>query len=137
MKENIKRLKPVVRYLPEFEGVEVKYDGEHFIVQSFPTLIGRLETADKFSSVSGDFALPSVRQAMMVRRFLLDINRELREADGYPIEKECILWTDNYMMKDCPLHVEEGIVVPMNGGKPYISGYGRHEFRLVMNMKLI
>jgi hypothetical protein len=100
-------------------------------------MIGRLETADMFSDMSDESKLPTVRQALMVRRFLLDINREFKRVGGFPIEKECILWTDNYMMKDSPLHVEEGVVVPMNGGKPYISGYGRHEFRLVLNMNLI
>ena len=130
-----KRLNPVIRFLPEFDGVEIKFDGEHFILHSFPTLIGRLEIADKFSEMSEDFGLPTVRQALMIRRFLLDINRELRNVGGFPIEKECILWTNNYMMKDCPLHVEEGVVVPLNGGKPYVSGYGRHEYRLIRNLK--
>ena len=128
---------PIIRYLPDYDGVEFKFDGEHFIINSFPTMIGRLETADMFSDMSGESKLPTVRQALMVRRFLLDINREFKIVGGFPIEKECILWTDNYMMKDSPLHVEEGVVVPMNGGKPYISGYGRHEFRLVLNMNLI
>ena len=128
---------PIIRYLPDYDGVEFKFDGEHFIINSFPTMIGRLEAADMFSDMSGDSKLPTVRQALMVRRFLLDINREFKRVGGFPIEKECILWTDNYMMKESPLHVEEGVVVPMNGGKPYISGYGRHEFRLVLNMNLI
>ena len=128
---------PIIRYLPDYDGVEFKFDGEHFIINSFPTMIGRLETADMLSDMSGESKLPTVRQALMVRRFLLDINREFKRVGGFPIEKECILWTDNYMMKDSPLHVEEGVVVPMNGGKPYISGYGRHEFRLVLNMNLI
>jgi hypothetical protein len=128
---------PIIRYLPDYDGVEFKFDGEHFIINSFPTMIGRLETADMFSDMSDESKLPTVRQALMVRRFLLDINREFKRVGGFPIEKECILWTDNYMMKDSPLHVEEGVVVPMNGGKPYISGYGRHEFRLVLNMNLI
>ena len=128
---------PIIRYLPDYDGVEFKFDGEHFIINSFPTMIGRLETADMFSDMSDESKLPSVRQALMIRRFLLDINREFKRVGGFPIEKECILWTDNYMMKDSPLHVEEGVVVPMNGGKPYISGYGRHEFRLVLNMNLI
>lgn len=128
---------PIIRYLPDYDGVEFKFDGEHFIINSFPTMIGRLEAADMFSDMSGESKLPTVRQALMVRRFLLDINREFKRVGGFPIEKECILWTDNYMMKDSPLHVEEGVVVPMNGGKPYISGYGRHEFRLVLNMNLI
>ena len=128
---------PIIRYLPDYDGVEFKFDGEHFIINSFPTMIGRLEIADMFSDMSGESKLPTVRQALMVRRFLLDINREFKRVGGFPIEKECILWTDNYMMKDSPLHVEEGVVVPMNGGKPYISGYGRHEFRLVLNMNLI
>ena len=125
----------MIRFLPEFDGVEIKFDGEHFILHSFPTLIGGLEIADKFSEMSEDFGLPTVRQALMIRRFLLDINRELRRVGGFPIEKECILWTNNYMMKDCPLHVEEGVVVPLNGGKPYVSGYGRHEYRLIRNLK--
>ena len=128
---------PIIRYLPDYDGVEFKFDGEHFIINSCPTMIGRLEPADIFSDMSGESKLPTVRQALMVRRFLLDINREFKRVGGFPIEKECILWTDNYMMKDSPLHVEEGVVVPMNGGKPYISGYGRHEFRLVLNMNLI
>lgn len=128
---------PIIRYLPDYDGVEFKFDGEHFIIKSFPTMIGRLETADMFSDMSDESKLPTVRQALMVRRFLLDINREFKRVGGFPIEKECILWTDNYMMKGSPLHVEEGVVVPMNGGKPYISGYGRHEFRLVLNMNLI
>lgn len=128
---------PIIRYLPDYDGVEFKFDGEHFIINSFPTMIGRLEAADMFSDMSGESKLPTVRQALMVRRFLLDINREFKRVGGFPIEKECILWTDNYMMKESPLHVEEGVVVPMNGGKPYISGYGRHEFRLVLNMNLI
>ena len=128
---------PIIRYLPDYDGVEFKFDGEHFIINSFPTMIGRLETADMFSDMSGESKLQTVRQALMVRRFLLDINREFKRVGGFPIEKECILWTDNYMMKDSPLHVEEGVVVPMNGGKPYISGYGRHEFRLVLNTNLI
>ena len=128
---------PIIRYLPDYDGIEFKFDGEHFIINSFPTMIGRLETADMFSDMSDESKLPSVRQALMIRRFLLDINREFKRVGGFPIEKECILWTDNYMMKDSPLHVEEGVVVPMNGGKPYISGYGRHEFRLVLNMNLI
>ena len=128
---------PIIRYLPDYDGVEFKFDGEHFIINSFPTMIGRLEAADMFSDMSSESKLPTVRQALMVRRFLLDINREFKRVGGFPIEKECILWTDNYMMKDSPLHVEEGVVVPMNGGKPYISGYGRHEFRLVLNMNLI
>ena len=128
---------PIIRYLPDYDGVEFKFDGEHFIINSFPTMIGRLEIADMFSDMSSESKLPTVRQALMVRRFLLDINREFKRVGGFPIEKECILWTDNYMMKDSPLHVEEGVVVPMNGGKPYISGYGRHEFRLVLNMNLI
>jgi hypothetical protein len=128
---------PIIRYLPDYDGVEFKFDGEHFIINSFPTMIGRLETADMFSDMSDESKLPTVRQALMVRRFLLDINREFKRVGGFPIEKECILWTDNYMMKGSPLHVEEGVVVPMNGGKPYISGYGRHEFRLVLNMNLI
>ena len=128
---------PIIRYLPDYDGVEFKFDGEHFIINSFPTMIGRLETADMFSDMSDESKLPTVRQALMVRRFLLDINREFKRVGGFPIEKECILWTDNYMMKDSPLHVEEGVVVPMNGGKPYISGYGRHEFRLVLNTNLI
>lgn len=128
---------PIIRYLPDYDGIEFKFDGEHFIINSFPTMIGRLETADMFSDMSDESKLPSVRQALMIRRFLLDINREFKRVGGFPIEKECILWTDNYMMKESPLHVEEGVVVPMNGGKPYISGYGRHEFRLVLNMNLI
>ena len=128
---------PIIRYLPDYDGIEFKFDGEHFIINSFPTMIGRLETADMFSDMSDESKLPSVRQALMIRRFLLDINREFKRVGGCPIEKECILWTDNYMMKESPLHVEEGVVVPMNGGKPYISGYGRHEFRLVLNMNLI
>ena len=128
---------PIIRYLPDYDGIEFKFDGEHFIINSFPTMIGRLETADMFSDMSDESKLPSVRQALMIRRFLLDINREFKRVGGFPIEKECILWTDNYMMKDSPLHVEEGVVVPMNGGKPYISGYGRHEFRLVLNMNLM
>lgn len=128
---------PIIRYLPDYDGVEFKFDGEHFVINSFPTMIGRLETADMFSDMSGESKLPRVRQALMVRRFLLDINREFKRVGGFPIEKECILWTDNYLMKESPLHVEEGVVVPMNGGKPYISGYGRHEFRLVLNMNLI
>ena len=128
---------PIIRYLPDYDGVEFKFDGEHFIINSFPTMIGRLEIADMFSDMSSESKLPTVRQALMVRRFLLDINREFKRVGGFPIEKECILWTDNYMMKESSLHVEEGVVVPMNGGKPYISGYGRHEFRLVLNMNLI
>lgn len=137
MRKSEKSQALLIRFLPEYKGVEVKFDGEHFIIHSFPTLIGRLETADKFSALSGERSLPSVRQALIIRRYLMDINREFRRVDGFPIEKECILWTDNYMMKDCHLHVEEGVVVPMNGGKPYISGYGRHEFRLIQNMNLI
>ena len=135
MYQGVKKVAPVIRYLPDYDGVEFKFDGEHFVINSFPTLIGRLETADVFSGMSGESKLPSVRQALMMRRFLMDINREFRRVGGFPVEKECILWTDNYMMKDSPLHVEEGIVVPLNGGKPYISGYGRHEYRLVRNLK--
>lgn len=80
-------------------------------------------------------SLPSVQEALLIRRFLTDINAEFRKAGGFPVEKECILWTSEYMLKDCVLHVEEGVVVPMMGCRPYISGYSRHEYRLVRTLK--
>lgn len=125
----------IIRYVPDLMGVEVKFGTEHFVVESFPTMMGRLETADKYCSLFPDKDLPSVQEAVMIRRFLMDINAELKRVDGFLIERECVLWTNNYMLRDCSFHVEEGVVVPMMGGKPYISGYGRHEYRLVRTLK--
>lgn len=125
----------LIRYHPELNGVEIRFEGEHFVLESSPTMIGRLETADKFSNLLSGRVLPSVRQALIIRRFLREINCEFRKTGGFVIEKECILWTDDYMFKDCSIHVEEGVVVPLMGGKPYISGYSRHEYRLVRPMR--
>ena len=93
----------VIKWNKNYNGVEIKADGEHFILDGNPSYCMSWDNAVRFYNNkhrSHTWNLPTVKQLQVVHKYFDEINKVIGENDGFVLYKS-FYWTIVEMNEFC------------------------------------
>ena len=78
----------IIRWNKNYNGVEIKADGEHFVVDANPSYVMNWYDAVRFYNHphrSHTWGLPTITQLQVIAKYLDRINDVIREKNGFKI----------------------------------------------------
>ena len=75
-----------------YEGVEIDCEDAHIIVSSLPTRSAKLDAILKIEASGSGWRLPTEKEAQVIRRYILPLNKLMKENGGNPLSKRATLW---------------------------------------------
>lgn len=118
----------VIKWNKNYNGVEIKADDEHFILDSNPSYCMTWNDAMRFYNNkhrSHTWSLPTVKQLQVVYKYFDEINKVIKENDGFVLI-EGVYWSINSRDEFCAWGVN------MNYGYTFSSyKYGSYYVRAI------
>ena len=75
-----------------YEGVEIDCEDAHIIVSSLPTRAAKLDEILKIEASGSGWRLPTEKEAQVMRRYLLRINKLMKDNGGNKLSPRATLW---------------------------------------------
>ena len=75
-----------------YKGVEIDCDDVHIIVSSLPTRSSKLDEILRIEASGSGWRLPTEKEAQMIRRFILPLNKLMAANAGEKIYCRATLW---------------------------------------------
>ena len=75
-----------------YEGVEIDCEDAHIIVSSLPTRAAKLDEILKIEASGSGWRLPTEKEAQVMRRYLLRINKLMKDNGGSKLSPRATLW---------------------------------------------
>ena len=75
-----------------YEGVEIDCEDAHIIVSSLPTKAAKLDQILKIEASGSGWRLPTEKEAQVMRRYLLRINKLMKDNGGNNLSPRATLW---------------------------------------------
>ena len=75
-----------------YEGVEIDCEDAHIIVSSLPTRAAKLDEILKIEASGSGWRLPTEKEARVMRRYLLRINKLMKDNGGNKLSPRATLW---------------------------------------------
>ena len=75
-----------------YEGVEIDCEDAHIIVSSLPTRSAKLDAILKIEASGSGWRLPTEKEAQVIRRYILPLNKLMKENGGNPLSNRATLW---------------------------------------------
>ena len=88
-----KKIDNVIKWNENYNGVEIKADGEHFVIEvNRPSYYCTWDDAVRFYNESCMWKLPTVKQLQVLAKHIDKVNEVIQENNGYKIY-QCWYWS--------------------------------------------
>ena len=94
----------VIKWDKKYNGVEIKADGEHFLLSGSPNYNMTWTEAMRFYSEVQFYKLPTIKQLQVVYKYFDKINEVIKENGGFVLTKS-VYWCIEQYDEFCALSV--------------------------------